>query len=196
MRNAKKNLLQNAIKNSIQNIKQINQSSNRNKQGKILASFILGLTLLSSTTLLAQPHDNGAYVEANIGSNYSEFHLFHTSYSEFYSIGVNTNIGYQLFRYFAIEAGATTYGRGLYGVDAALKLIAPFTTENHDFTLFGKIGAGYIFDNNGRHYTLPFLGLGASYALAPCLDVNVQAQGVTVGFMSLGLLSAGLTYYF
>jgi len=159
----------------------------------MLTSFILALSFTNIAT--AKPHERGAYLEGNIGSNYTSFHFWGTDYSEFNSVAANANLGYQFFRYLALETGFTAYNRGLNGVDAALKVILPLELGNNDVSLFGKIGPSYVFDNDSGSL-LPYLGLGAAYSVTPNLDVNVQAQGVTVGFLSLGLLSAGLTYHF
>lgn len=159
----------------------------------LLVSFILALSFINVAA--AKPHERGAYLEGNIGTNYASFHFLGADYSEFDSVGVNANLGYQFFRYLALETGVTTYNRGLIGVDAVLKAIVPLELGNNDISLFGKIGPAYVTDGHGDSL-LPYLGLGAAYAVTPNLDINVQAQGVTVGFASLGLLSAGLTYHF
>lgn len=159
---------------------------------------LLGVLLLSAIAMNAQAkvHEKGAYIEGNIGTLYASVNLFGLQYGQFGSFGVNTNGGYQFSKHVAAELGYTNYGLGLNNVDIAAKFIMPIRADNNDFTLFTKIGPAYVFTNDGDGSLIPMLGVGASYGLSDNLDATIQAQGVTVGFFSLGLVSTGLTYHF
>lgn len=161
-----------------------------------LFAIILGTSFTGIA--LAEPHDNGAYIEGNIGTLYASTHFWGVNYTYFGSVGANANVGYLFNRYFATEMGYTNYTLSrdsLNNVDVALKGILPFTIQNHDVSLFAKVGPAYVF-SGGSGEVVPFAGIGASYRLTSHLDANIQAQGLTNGFFSLGLISGGLTYYF
>lgn len=161
---------------------------------KILAVISAGLALASlNNTSFAAIHDGGAYIEGNIGTLYSSFSLFDDEYTKFGSVGLNTNLGYQFNRYLAAEAGYTSYGsNSLNNVDVAAKFILPVT---NDFSLSAKIGPAYIFKSGDSEF-VPLAGIGAAYSITQSMDINVQAQGISNGFFSIGLISGGLTYHF
>ena len=165
------------------------------------AKLISAIALLAScTSVFASPHESGAYIEGNIGTLYESVDILGIQASAFGSLGLNANLGYQFNRYLAAEAGYTAYGIGetggiVNGVDAAAKFILPFQIGESDFSVFAKLGVADLF-KGGDNSVTPLAGIGAAYAITPNLDLNVQAQGVTEGFFSLGLLSTGLTYHF
>ena len=144
----------------------------------------------------AAQHNQGGYIEGNLGTLYASVNLFHTKSTMIGSFGANANGGYLFTPNFAMETGYTNYGLGLNNVDVAAKFILPFTISNNDFSVFAKVGPAYTFDNSGQGQALLFGGVGGSYALTDKLDLNLQAQGVTIGFFSLGLISTGLDYHF
>lgn len=158
---------------------------------KLIASSFLGLIVLNSAN--ANVREQGAYLEGNVGTNYTSYNFWGQSKSEFSSIGLNTNLGYQFSRHFASELGYTYYGNaGMNSVDAAMKGIVLL----NNVSLFGKLGAAYIFRSGKKSTAAPYVGLGGSYALTPALDFTVQAQGSPFIVINVGLLSAGLTYHF
>ncbi len=152
----------------------------------------------SSNASATAPHDNGAYIEGNVGAQFATVSVWGSTYSAFGSAGLNFNAGYQWNKYFGTEAGYTLYGIGdgtINGLDIALKGIIPFTIGNSNFSVFGKLGGSYIFAD-GDNETLPLVGVGVSYGLTSKVDLNVQAQTLLGGFYSFGLASVGLTYHF
>jgi Outer membrane protein beta-barrel domain len=163
----------------------------------IVKSFICGIFLFLATTTFALSRDKGTYLEGNVGISVLQFRLFGIiTISGFNGAGANANLGYQLNRYFASEMGFT-YITGARYADAAMKAILPFQIKENDFTVFGKLGAAYVYDNDNHNYEVtPYIGLGASYAISPSLDINIQGQGVTASIINLALLSLGLTYHF
>lgn len=162
----------------------------------IRLAVIAALLASVSLTTAATPHTKGGYIEANIGTLYASINLFGYEFSQLGSIGLNTNAGYQFSQNLALEMGYTNYGvSSLNNIDGALKVIFPFELGNKDASLFVKAGPAFIFTNDGSTIT-PFLGVGASYALTDKVDATLQAQGISEGFFSLGLISAGLTYHF
>lgn len=165
---------------------------------------IITLSILTSSAFAA--HNSGAYVEANVGGAYAstKIDFFGTTDTESASaVGANANLGYQFNRFIAAEVGYTYYGNDIDASmgDVAVKAILPITD---DFSLFGKLGAGYIGANNNDHGSFDewagVYGIGAAYAITPSLDVNVQFQGATIwnafGDTNIGLVSGGLTYHF
>lgn len=164
----------------------------------ISTKLFIALILLTSACASFAAHERGAYLEGNIGTLYESLDFFGIEFHEFGSVGLNANLGYQFNRYLAAEFGYTAYGINhhlLNNVDLAGKFILPFTIGNNNFNVFAKLGVADVFSGHDNSL-LPMAGLGASYELTQNLDLNVQAQGVTQGFFSLGLLSTGLTYHF
>lgn len=162
----------------------------------ISSSLIGALILCSSLSAIAAPHTKGAYAELNLGTLYANVNLFGFSYSQLGSVGLNTNAGYQFNKNIALEMGYTNYGvSSINNIDGALKVIMPLTINNNDASIFFKIGPAFLFDSSNLYIT-PFAGIGASYALTDKIDTTIQAQGISEGFFSLGLLSVGLTYHF
>lgn len=176
---------------------------------KISAITAIVMAGFFSTSVLAGPvaseaseapaiHENGAYIEGNVGAQYATVSIWGNTYGAFGSVGANFNAGYQWNRYFGTEAGYTLYGIGngtINGVDLALKGIIPFTVGNSNMSVFGKFGGSYLF-SDGDSEILPLVGAGVSYGLTSNLDLNVQAQTLLGGFYSFGLASVGLTYHF
>lgn len=151
-----------------------------------------------STTALAVQHNEGAYVEGNLGTLYASVNFLGTNYTGYGSAGANLNAGYQFNQNIATEVGYTNYGlsgNSLNGMDAALKLILPFNIGANDYTVFMKLGAADVFDG-GDNAVVALGGLGASYSMTQHLDLNAQVQGISAGFFGLGLMSMGLTYHF
>lgn len=164
----------------------------KNQSIKILSTLLI---MMMAVNAEAKVHERGAYLEGNVGTLYASVNLFGIEFSQFGSFGINTNGGYQYSRYFATELGYTNYGLGLNNIDAAAKFILPFGDGMNDYTVFAKVGPAFLFQGNNQGF-LPLLGVGGSYSMNDHLDANIQAQGVTAGFFSLGLVSAGLTYHF
>lgn len=166
----------------------------------VLAGCISTSVFASSSTSSSAPvpHDSGAYIEGNVGAQFTTVSVWGNTYGAFGSVGANLNGGYQWNKYFATEAGYTLYGVGnstINGVDLALKGIIPFTAGNSNMSVFGKLGGSYLF-SHGDTETLPLVGAGVSYGLTSKVDLNVQAQTLLGGFYSFGLASVGLTYHF
>lgn len=156
----------------------------------------LSLALLTSSVAFAEPHNSGNYIEGNVGTLYATVSFWGDTYTQFGSVGANVNLGHQFMPYFATEVGYTNYGASsLNMVDLAAKLILPFNVNGNDFSVFAKAGPAYGFSPDDSGF-IPFAGIGAGYSVNQNLDVTLQAQGVSEGFFSLGLLSAGLTYHF
>lgn len=159
----------------------------------ISACVVSAVSALLAANTFAYVHENGAYLEGNVGTNFASLSVFGLNATAFNSVGGNINMGYQLNRYLAPEIGYTYYGTfGINNVDVAIKGIIPFDNR---VSIFGKLGLGYIFAH-GDNAALPLLGAGISYAVSNKWDINAQAQGVTIGFVSIGLVSMGLTYHF
>lgn len=154
------------------------------------------IILTTGGSAIASAAKNGPYIEGNIGTLYASVNFFGIQLSQFGSFGINANGGYQFNTHWATEMGYTNYGLGLNNIDAAVKYIMSIGDDDSRFSLFGKIGPAFVFDNHGSSSLLPFAGLGAAYSINNNLDATIQAQGITVGFFSLGLVSTGLTYHF
>ena len=163
------------------------------QQHKCVMALVIA-AIASSTQ--AAPHEQGGYIGANIGTPYASVHLFDIKVAGFGSVGFNVNGGYLFNRHFALETGYVNYGFGLNHADVAAKFILPFNINNNDFTVFAKAGPALIFNNSGGSYAGLFAGVGTSYAMTDKLDLNLQAEGSTFGWLSLGLISTGLTYHF
>lgn len=111
--------------------------------------------------------------------------------------------------------------KNVAGIDvsasAAAKLYIPYIALRFNvpvgnrFNVVFKVGGMYPFANinatattagiskKGRlsyDHSLPFTGIGATYALTPKLDLNIMYQGAVYVLASGAVLSAGLTYYF
>lgn len=157
----------------------------------IAATALLSLCSLSQAAI----HNQSAYIEGNVGSLYSNGKFLGDHYTNFDNLGFNANLGYQLTPNLATEVGYTNYGNALNNVDAAVKVILPFTIIGNDFSVFAKAGPSFVFKGHSKAYT-PLVGLGASYSLSHDLDTTFQVQSVTQGNFNLGLASVGFTYHF
>ncbi len=162
---------------------------------KFVKPLAVMLLVAASSCVEAKVHTRGAYVEGNVGTLYASVNIFGFGFSQFGSLGINASSGYLFNQSLATEVGYTNYGLGLNTLDVAVKVIAPLKIQDNDFTVFAKVGPAFAFANGVSALT-PFAGIGASYSMTDHLDANMQAQGISEGFFSLGLVSAGLTYYF
>lgn len=153
----------------------------------------------SISSAFALTHESGAYADLNAGVLYASVSFLGYNYSAFGSAGLNTNLGYQFNRYFATELGYTAYGIDhdlLNNIDIAAKVIIPVVEGQHPISLFGKIGPSYVFAGGHGGTGALYTGLGAAYQMTDKLDLTAQAQGITQGFFSLGLVSLGVSYHF
>lgn len=157
----------------------------------------IALATLSISSAYAAVHESGAYLDLNAGVTYETIYLWGYHYDAFGNVGLNTNLGYQFNRYFAAEAGYTAYEEDgvLNNIDLAIKGILPISEGEHPVSLFGKIGPAYLFKGGDSTGAL-LVGIGGAYQMTDKVDFTLQAQGVTQGFFSLGLLSAGISYHF
>jgi len=175
------------------------------KRMKKTLKLLLTLSFLSPCFVFAKEepitdiyNQPGPYVELNAGVNLYHFDYFVVD-SGFSGVGLNTNVGYQFTPYFALEGGYIYFVSGVGGhmLHFVAKGILPLGTEKR-FKLFAKLGPGIEKANGNSSLGFGVLhgGIGAGYSATPNLDVNLQLQGETVGFASVGLLSIGLAYHF
>ncbi len=177
---------------------------------KHIISSISALTFSIITSNAFAAHDAGAYAEVNLGwadASQMPDSLFEPSVTVHASgPGANANLGYQFNRFFAAEAGYTYYAKdiNLSLGDAAVKGILPV---GDNFSLFAKLGGSYVggslalYAKGKAPGASVFYGAGAAYAITPALDINLQYQGASNDFLpggvvTVGLVSAGLTYHF
>lgn len=161
---------------------------------KIRNLVAAALLAFASTSALASP-ENGTYLEGNLGVNYASISIFGYTKSAFGSVAGNVNLGYKFNKYLATEVGYTNYGGPLNNLDLALKASLPLQLGDYGSSIFVKAGPAYLFTNHS-HAVRPLFGIGAAYGVTEKLDVNIQSQATGDGFVTFGLLSAGLTYHF
>ena len=168
------------------------------KKNGVVVSIAALVLAASMGSAVAAPRQSGMYLDANVGTLYATTSLFGIQYTKYGSIGANANLGYQFNQYIATEAGYTIYnfdGHSANNIDIATKFILPFNVGTNDFSVFAKLGAADVF-SGGDHSVMALAGLGGSYAVTQKTDLTLQAQGVSNGFFSLGLISAGVSYHF
>jgi opacity protein-like surface antigen len=169
----------------------------------------------SNTTEKWNAH-HGFYVEANGGTNLYFLGFISdagsASSSGFEGSGWGAAVGYNFLPKVALEGGFiqnyaqySEDGNTAWGHTNLPYITARFTMPLGDrFAFLAKTGLMAISvdaessDANASTPTivLPFIGLGASYALTSKLDITAQYQGAVYGVVNAGLLSAGLTYHF
>lgn len=158
----------------------------------------LAVLSMTSTASFALFNGTGAYVEANAGTNFINVNNIFIPGSTSTSGGFawNINLGYLLYRYFAIEAGFTqNTAKGLRPLNAAHLVAKGVLPLGQRFNVFLKLGAAYVFVK-GKNVILPYGGVGAAFAISPRFAVNAQFNGWTDALVSVGALTGGLTYYF
>jgi hypothetical protein len=164
---------------------------------KILAVAALASPLMS---LAGAPNSivSNVYLEGNAGvSRVSTTKFFNFLGGTDYGFGVNVNAGYEWSRHIAIETGYTFYSiKGKHGhlSDAVVKGILPLGVDQR-MKLFAKLGPGYAFGNSDHDFVL-FGGVGAGYSLTNQMDINLQLQGSINNFGDVGLLSLGFSRHF
>lgn len=163
----------------------------------------------ASSSQTAYNEHLGPYGELNLGTNlyYAGFVSSHGSAGTGGIIGYgwSTAAGYYLTNSFALEAGFmqnyTKYSH-MYHINAPYVTTRFNLPISNRFSLIAKVGAMDVIANrvgdNGHDTSvlLPFVGVGASYALTNKLDATIQYQGAVYGICGVGLLSAGLAYHF
>lgn len=166
---------------------------------------------------------HGYYAEFNAGANLYALGVISSggsaSASGFQGGGWSGAVGYSFSRHVAMEAGfMQNYadfedddGNAVAGHTNVPYLAARFTIPAGDrFAFLAKLGLmapsvtaqatssdGQVDDSaSSPTVVLPFVGIGASYAVTPKLEVTAQFQGAVYGIVNAGLMSAGLTYHF
>lgn len=184
---------------------------------KNFKSLIAVALMATSVATIAQPaYDNeresnydssnpyaqsGFYLEGNAGINIATIDYLGFQGSAAHGFAWSVNSGYKFNRYIGLEAGFTQYrvgadedsGDNINSVDVALKGFLPLTDR---FSIFAKAGGTTLFSSGESSNVQPYLGIGAAYAITPNLAFNVQVSGLTLGWVNLGALTGGLTYYF
>ena len=166
---------------------------------KILSAIVLLIAINSAA--VANMSQLGFYLEGNAGINLLSADFNDSAMTKRGGLGLNVNGGYQFNQYFATEIGVTRYrniidsGESVTSYDAAVKGIIPI--DAGQFSLFGKVGVSSVEDPlDGGSIFLPFLGVGGSASIVKNLDFTVQLAGLTLGVVSLGMLSGGLIVHF
>lgn len=175
---------------------------------KIVISTLVLASVIAHSAYASEQRWNyheGWYVNANVGTNFYYTAVvssdYHGSSKGINGYGWNANGGYSFNHYVAAEAGllqsylisADSTNHFIVSAPyAAAKFTAPLGKQ---FALFGKVGGMYAF-NNHDGIALPFIGVGASYAVSPKVDIDATYQGAVYGIIGAGLLSGGVTYHF
>ncbi len=147
----------------------------------------------------------GWYGDMRVGTNFLVgplVTLYHGDYSESGGWAWGADLGYSFTTHFGLEGGfAQSYRseqQGHLNVPyAAIKLNVPFAQRA---AIFFKLGAMYTdtssLDTDAQSETLPFEGMGLSYAVTNKIDLTVQLQGSFYAVYNLGVASIGMTYHF
>lgn len=177
----------------------------------------------TSTPTDAMNQHTGTYLELNLGTNLY-YGAFISSVDNEIASGTNgfgwsADLGYYFTPTFALEGGFIQSYLNTSddeGDSAKMTLDVPYAAArfnipvgNH-FSFIAKVGllaaidggTSASFNNHsasesgGDMLVLPFVGVGASYALTSKLDLTLQYQGAVYGVIGAGLLSGGLAYHF
>jgi opacity protein-like surface antigen len=190
---------------------------------KKLSFSIAGIALLTSVMATAQPEQNlnrhtGPYVEGNLGTNLYSAGMA-SSKSNTITGGItgyswNVAAGYNMNTWFGLEGGFTrssikvdydqhdSHYQSINAPYATMRFTAPIDQR---FSLIGKLGVMYAngspehpHDSAGGNagIVIPYVGIGAGYAITPKVDITAQYQGALYGLVNGGALTGGVTYHF
>lgn len=142
----------------------------------------------------------GAYVDAHAGIILSRIEVFDDHYTESSGFGLTVDLGYQFFDYFAVEAGLTHWqGENNDSDDTSLNfaqaLVKGILPINEQFNVFAKLGIAASLVGSEEGYA-PYAGLGAGFGITPNVDLTFQMSGLLDAFGEVGIVGAGVTYYF
>lgn len=185
---------------------------------KALMRFLLVLTVFLGGAAFADDQQwnqhEGLYAELNAGPNFYYAGIFSSTGSAetagIQGFGWSGALGYDITHYFAMETGfMQNYAKIKVhnnGDDDEKYQYAhtniPYVTTRFNvpiynrFSFIGKLGAMYLSVPTEGGMVLPFVGIGASYAVTPKLAVQAQYQGAVYGIAGAGLASLGLVYHF
>lgn len=185
----------------------------------IICFAALSTLCFGSYALAANPSSkimnehNGFYASVNAGTNLVYLGVFssegNASQSGVYGFGYSLDVGYNITKYFAVEAGfMQNYVDFNQYVDkedrdndlrqhsnipyGAMKAVIPIGNRA---SLIGKLGAMYAMAD-GKSIVLPYTGIGFGYAVSKHVELVAQYQGAIYGVAGAGLLSGGVTYHF
>lgn len=184
----------------------------------IIFSMLLGAVSTSYALDESLPLNQhvGPYAEINAGPNFYSVDVFSSSgtikSSGFKGFGWSAAGGYNFTNIFALEGGFmqnyAQFRTSYHVFDQQHReykyyhVNAPYVTTRFNipigdrFSFIGKIGAMNAMVPGKTSVVLPFVGVGASYALTRSMDLTVQYQGAVYGVWNAGLLSGGLVYHF
>lgn len=157
----------------------------------------------------------GVYADANVGTNVAYLAISTNEVdpdARIRGFGWNAAGGYAWSRFFGLEGGfmqnyikftdEETQDSAYHHINVSY-LAAKFTLPvGKRLSVIGKVGAmkprpaGPIEEEDWPDTVLPYLGIGAGFAVTPNLDITIQYQGALYGVVGAGLLGAGLTYHF
>lgn len=142
----------------------------------------------------------GLYIGGSIGSDALFVNTKHFHSGDV--LAANLNGGIDLTEHLGLELGYTALGKHLYMPYAAAKLALPL---GDNFKLSAKLGAAHTSNKKfDKHFdkdkVRAYVGLTASYALSPNLDLDAGMQSAIDKFdhdvVGLGMVGIGLTYHF
>lgn len=190
---------------------------------KKLTYSVGAIALLTCAMASAQPAQTlnrhvGTYIEGNLGTNLYMLGVVSSNdgrsntglngFAGSVAVGYNTNC------WFGFEGGFIRssvnidhhedgqYYQNINAPYASLRFTAPIGER---FGLIGKFGIMYATGSDDRHHdhgndhlgiVMPFVGIGASYAMTPKVDITAQYQGALYAVVNAGVLTGGVTYHF
>lgn len=186
---------------------------------KKLTYAVAAIALATSLTAAADNAPNqhtGTYIEATAGTNFYALGLISSddigSTAGVGGYAVNAAIGYNITYWFGFEGG---FNRAMAHLDSNSShndsINAPYASVRFTlpigqrFSFLAKVGAMYATytdHKDDQEYSvthgmvLPYVGVGASYAVTSNIDITAQYQGAVYGVVNAGVLTAGLTYHF
>lgn len=186
---------------------------------KKLSYAVAALALATSMAAVADTipnHHTGVYIEGTAGTNLYALGVLssdgRTSNVGVIGYALNAALGYNVTPWFGLEGGFTramaqTHNsnheyQSINAPYASVRFTAPIGQR---FSLLAKVGAMYAnasiphSDDSGSEnhgVVLPYVGVGASYAVTSNVDITAQYQGAVYGVINAGALTAGLTYHF
>ncbi|MCX7125639.1 MAG: outer membrane beta-barrel protein [Gammaproteobacteria bacterium] len=176
---------------------------------KKITLFSVLLTLFSAPSVLAEDTFLGQYLSINAGGTYvSNIYQGAASKTGFQGAAANIFLGDQVNSYFGPEVGFAYYSFGSSGGGVALICLnGKFTIPMNNFSVFGKIGAGfasvitYFQTKITTNDFVPSVGAGVGYGFTKKWKATVEFNGAYFpnvgnanGFM--GAFTAGVTHYF
>lgn len=181
----------------------------------LVAAIALSTSFAANADTISN-HHTGAYLEGMAGTNLYELGYFASdgrgAMGGVSGYALSAALGYNTTYWFGLEGGYIrsmnsyqdehTKYQGINAPYASTRFTIPLSER---FSLLAKVGAMYAngdmkknhtseFENHG--IVLPFVGIGASYAVTSNVDVTAQYQGAVYGLVNAGALTAGLTYHF